>query len=93
MTAAIRGPYWTGGLRARRGHAPGTVPAAAFPLDQLVLGHLGAHRLQVEHLAALHPGHRAARQRGTAPAAAARLMADLPARRGRLRQRRPVMPS
>ena len=45
-------------LRARRRRAPGAVPAAALPLDQLVLGHLGAHRRQVEDLAAVHGGHR-----------------------------------
>jgi hypothetical protein len=28
------------------------------PLDELVLGHLGPHRLQVKDLAALHPGDR-----------------------------------
>ena len=79
-------------LRAGRRRALGALPAAAFPLDQLMLGHLGAHRLQVEDLAALHPGHRPSRQPGPAPAAAARLMADLPVRPGHLRQCRPLMP-
>ena len=79
-------------LRARRGRGLGAVPAGAFPLDQLMLGHLGPHRLQIEDLAALHPGDRPARQPGTAPAAAARLMADLPVRPGHLRQCGPFMP-
>ena len=79
-------------LRARRGRALGAVPAAAFPLDQLMLGHLDRDRRQVEDLAALHPGDRPARQPGPAPAAAARLMPHLPVRPGHLRQRRALMP-
>jgi hypothetical protein len=47
------GPLRRGGL--------GAVPATAFPLDQLMFGHLGFHRRQVEHLAAFHPGDRPAR--------------------------------
>jgi hypothetical protein len=43
MTAATRGPYCTGAC-ALRGRAPGSVPAAAFPLDQLMLSHLYRNR-------------------------------------------------
>ena len=57
-----------------------------------MLGHLDRHFGQVEDLAALHPGDRPSRQPGPAPAAAARLMADLPVRPGHLRQRRSLMP-
>ena len=79
-------------LRARRGHALGALPAAAYPLDQLMLGHRDRDVGQVEDLAALHPGDRPARQPGPAPAAAARLMADFPVRPGHLRQCAAVMP-
>ena len=72
------------GLRARRGSGLAAVPAIALPLDQLMLGHLGSRRLQVEHLAAFRPGHRPPGQPGAALAAAARLVADLPVRPGRL---------
>jgi hypothetical protein len=92
MTAAIRGPYLHWRLRPGRRRALGALPAAAFPLDQLVLGHLGPHRLHVEQLAAFHRGDRPARQPGAAPAAAARLTADRPVRAGHLRQRRPLVP-
>ena len=79
-------------LRALRGGALGPVPAAAFPLDQLMLGHLTVTSRQVEDLAALHPGDRPSRQARPAPAAAGRLMAHLPVRPGHLRQRRALMP-
>ena len=79
-------------LRPRRGRGFGAVPAAAFPPGQLVPGHLGANRPQAGDLAALHGGDRAVRQPGAAPAAAGRLMADLPVRPGRLRQCRPLVP-
>ena len=92
MTAAIRGPYWTG-ASAPAGAVPLVrCPQPAFPLDQLVLGHRDRDVRQVEDLAALHPGHRPSRQPGPAPPAPARLMADLPVRPGHLRQRRAVMP-
>ena len=42
-------------LRAPRGCGPGAVPAAALPLHQLVLGHLGPRRLQVKDLARSTP--------------------------------------
>ena len=89
---AIRGPYCTGASAPAVAVAFDAVPAAAFPLDQPVLGHLGANRLQVKDLPALHGGDRAVRQPGTAPAAAARLMADLPVRPDRLPQRHPLVP-
>ena len=79
-------------LRALRGRGLGAVPAAAFPLDQLMLGHRDRGFGQVEDLAALHPGDRPARQARPAAAAAARLMAHLPVRPGHLRQRRARMP-
>ena len=79
-------------LGALRGGGLGPLPAAAFPLDQLMLGHLDRDFGQVEDLAALHPGDRPSRQPGPAPAAAARLKADLPVRPGHLRQRRSLMP-
>jgi len=66
--AATRGPYCTGPSAPAR---LGPLSAPAFTLDQLVLGHLGAHRLQVEDLAALHAGHRPARQPGRFSFAAA----------------------
>ncbi len=70
MTAATRGPYCTG-ASAPSGAAPRVrVPAAAFPLDQLMLGDLHLHRRQVKDLAALHPGDRPARQRPPRTAAA-----------------------
>jgi hypothetical protein len=46
------------------------VPAAAFPLDQLMLGHHDRHQRHIEDLAAPHPGDRPLPQPGTAPAAA-----------------------
>ena len=79
-------------LRPLRGRALGPVPAAAFPLDQLMLGDRDRDFWQVEDLAALHPGDRPARQARPAPAAAARLMAQLPVRPGHLRQRGALMP-
>jgi hypothetical protein len=80
------------GFRARRRCALGAVPAGAFPLDQLMVGHRDRDFRQVEDLAALHPGDRPRRQPGPAPAAAARLMAQLPVRPGRLRQRGALVP-
>jgi hypothetical protein len=68
------------------------VPAPAFAFDQLMLGHHDRNFWQVEDLAALHPSDRPARQPGPAPAAAARLMDQLPVRHGHLRQRRAFMP-
>ncbi len=58
-----------------------------------MLGHLHRQGRQVEDLAALHPGHRPARQVCPAPAAAAGLMPLFPVRPGNLRQRRTFMPS
>ena len=81
---------------APRGGGPGPVPAPAFPLDQLMLGHCDCDFGQVEDLAALHPGDRPPGQPGPAPPAAARLMRHLPVRPGHLRQRRvlrPVLPA
>ena len=92
MIAATRGPYCTGAPGALRDGGLGALPAPAFPLGQLMPGHLDRDSGQVEDLAALHPGDRPSRQPGPAPAAAARLMADLPVRPGHLRQRRPRMP-
>ena len=80
-------------LRALRGGGLSAVPAAAFPLDQLVLGHFDLSQRQVEDLAALHSGDRPSPQPGTAPGAAGRLMAHLPVRPGHLRQRRALVPS
>ena len=77
--------------RVRRRQALGAVPAAAFRLDQLMLGHRDFHQRQVEDLA-LHPGHRPPRQARPAPSQAARLMPHLPVRPGRLRQRGALMP-
>jgi hypothetical protein len=77
-------PVLDRGLRARRDGGPGAVPAAAFPLDQLMLGHLGPQRRQVEHLVALRQRHRPARQPRAAARAAGRLMADLPVGPGHL---------
>jgi hypothetical protein len=57
-----------------------------------MLGHRDRDFGQVEDLAALDPGDRPARQPSSAPAAAARLMAQLPVRLGRLRQRRALVP-
>jgi len=68
------------------------VPAGTFALNQLMLGHLDRRRRQIEDLAALHPGDRAARPPAPAPAAAGRLMAYLPVRPGRLHQGLPVVP-
>jgi len=79
-------------LGAWRGRALGAVPAAAFPLDQLMLGHRDRHFGQVEDPAALHPGDRPPAQPGAAPAAAARLMAHFPVRPGHLRQRAALVP-
>ena len=79
-------------LGAPRGRGLGAVPAAAFPLDQLMLGHRHRDFRHVEHLAALHPGDRTPGQARPAPAAAARLMPQLPVRPGHLRQRRALMP-
>ena len=90
MTAAIRGPYWTGASAPCRGGGLGAVPAGAFPLDQLMLAHLSPDRRQVKDLPALHPGDRPSRQGCPAPAAAARLMPYLPVRPGHLRQRLPL---
>ena len=89
MTAAIGGLYCTGPSAPG---GPGPLPAPAFPLDQLMLSHRDRGFGQVEDLAALHPGDRPARKARTAPPAAARLMAELPVRPGRLRQRRALMP-
>ena len=86
-------PELHGRLRPGRRRAPGALPAAAFPPGQLMLGHLGAHRRRVEDLAALHPGHRPARQPGVAPAAAARLRADLPVRPATCASVNPLCPS
>ena len=61
-----------------------------------MLGYRDRDFWQVEDLAALHPGDRPARQARPAPAAAARLMAQLPVRPGHLRQRAacvPVLPA
>ena len=71
---------------------PGRSRAGAFPLDQLMLGHLGPHRRQVKDLATLHPGGRPAGQDCPAPAAAARLMPGFPVRPGHQRQRLALMP-
>jgi hypothetical protein len=62
------------------------MPAAALPLDQLMLGHLDPHRRQVEDLAPLHRRHRPARQARPAAGAAGRLMTHLPVRPRHLRQ-------
>jgi hypothetical protein len=81
------------GVRTLRRGGLGAVSAGAFPLDQLMLGHLDLHWRQVEHLAALRTGDWPAPQVCPAPAAAARLMAHLPVRAAHLRQRRALMPS
>ena len=57
-----------------------------------MLGHRDRHFGQVEDLAALNPGDRPTRQPSPAPAAAIRLMTQLPVRPGHLRQRRALMP-
>ena len=72
--------------------SPTTVPAGAFPLDQLMLGHLSPDRRQVKDLPPVHPADRPSRQGCPAPAAAARLMPYLPVRPGYLRRRLPLMP-
>ncbi|MGH3214755.1 MAG: hypothetical protein ACRDN1_02335 [Trebonia sp.] len=54
-------------------------------------GHRDRHFGQVEDLAALHPGDRPPGQASPALAAAARLVAHLPARSGYLRQRAALM--
>jgi hypothetical protein len=79
-------------FRAGRGGGFGPVPAAAYPLDQLVLGHRDRGLRQVDDLAAFHPGDRPARQARRAAAAAARLVAHLPVRPRHLRQRAALMP-
>ncbi len=79
-------------LCALRCRGLGAVPATAFPLDHLMLGHRDRHFRQVEDLAALHSGDRPARQARPAPAAAAGLMEQLPVRPGHLRQRAALMP-
>jgi hypothetical protein len=71
-------------LRALRGRGLGAHPAGAFPLDQLMLGHLSPDRRQAGYLAALHPGHRSSRQAGAAAPAPGRLMPELPVRPGHL---------
>lgn len=76
----------------RRSSRLSAVPAAAFPLYQLMLGHLDTHRWQVKHLAAFHRGHRPVRQGGTAAGTTSRLMAHLPVRACCLHQRRALMP-
>jgi hypothetical protein len=85
------GPVAGRGVRPFWGRGLGAVPAGAFPLDQLMLGHHHLHRRQVKDLAALYPGDRQARQGCPAPAAAARLMALFPVRLGHLRQRGALM--
>ena len=85
-------PVLDRGFCSRRGGGLGAVPAGAFPLDELMLGHLSPDRRQVKDLPALHPGDRPSRQGCPAPAAAARLMPCFPVRPGYLRQRLPLMP-
>jgi len=68
MIAATRGPYCAGASAPSGAGDPGAVPAVAFPLDQLMLGHPDLHRQQVEDLAALHRSHQPARQARHAPA-------------------------
>jgi hypothetical protein len=85
-------PVLRRGLRALRGHALGPVPAAALPLDQLMLSHRDRDFRQVEDLTALHLGDRPSPQPGPATAATARLMAHFPVRPGHLRQRRALVP-
>jgi hypothetical protein len=79
-------------VSALRDGGLGAVPAPAFPRDQLMPGHRDLRQRQVEDLAALHPGNRPPRQASPAAAAAGRLMAHLPVRPGRLRQRAALMP-
>jgi hypothetical protein len=78
-------PVLHGGFGAHGGCRPGALPAPAFPLDQLMLSHLGPHRRQVQHLAALHRGHRRSRQARAAARAAGRLVPHLPVRPGHRR--------
>jgi len=68
------------------------VPAAALPLDQLMLGHLHLYRRQVKDLAALDPGDRPPRQAYPAPGTPPWLMPNFPVRLRDLRQRRARMP-
>jgi hypothetical protein len=80
-------------VRARRRGGPGPLPAPAFPLDQLMLGHRDRGFGQVEDLAALHPGDRPPGQARPAPSAAARLVSQLPVRPGHLGSVLPSCPS
>ena len=80
------------GLRTFRGRNPGALPAAALPLDQLMLCHLHRDRRQVKDLAALDPGDRAARQARPAPGTPPGLVPFLPVRLRGLRQRLARMP-
>src|SRR6266498_3226449 len=79
------------GVHPGRCLTPGALPAHAFPLHQLVLGHLDAYRRQVELLAPLHGGDRPACQRTPATGARPRFMYHLVFWLGHLPKRRPVV--
>ena len=93
MTAAIRRPYCTGPSAPAGAEGPGPLPAPAFPLDQLMLGHRDRGFGQARDLAGLHPGDRPPGQACPAPSAAARLVPQLPVRPGHLGQRAALMPA
>src|SRR6266498_1876480 len=79
------------GVHPGRCLTPGALPAHAFPLHQLVLGHLDAYRRQVELLAPLHGGDRPACQRTPATGARPRFVYHLVFWLGHLPKRRPVV--